>query len=173
MPLALRADNTMSSPGLATVRVLDAGAIRLGSERAPLEHRLLALSELLVRLLAQLTPGELALEEAFFGKSVQSALRIGEARGVVLAESARQGLPVHQFAPARIKRCITGQGNAQKETVAAMVRQLLAGNALADLPPDATDALAVALCRAEQRRSPLLQVGRSTGRRFRVVPEGH
>jgi crossover junction endodeoxyribonuclease RuvC len=175
MPLALRADNTMSSPGLSAVRVLDAGAIRLGSDRAPLERRLLALSELLAKLLSELCPGELALEEAFFGKSVQSALRIGEARGVVLAESARRGLPVHQFAPARIKRCITGQGNAQKETVAAMVCQLLAGTReLGDLPADATDALAVALCRAEQRRSPLLQANArgNARRRFRAVQGG-
>lgn len=162
LSLALRADNTVRASSGGTLRLLDAGAIRLGSDRAPLAERLLALSHHLVRLLALLSPGELALEEAFFGKSVQSALRIGEARGVVLAESARCGLPVHQFAPARIKKCITGQGNAQKETVAAMVRQLLAGTReLGELPADATDALAVALCRAEQRRSPLLQAGRA------------
>jgi crossover junction endodeoxyribonuclease RuvC len=106
----------------------------------------------------------LALEEAFCGKSVQSALRIGEARGVVLAEASRAGLGIHEYAPARIKRCVTGRGDATKDVVADMVlRQLGPATSsmtpsLGSLPRDASDALAAALTRVEERRSPLLQI---------------
>jgi len=138
------------------------GVMRLGSRDAPLPERLLALSQQLRSLLDRLQPNEVALEEAFCGKSVPAALRIGEARGVVLAESARGGLPVHQFAPARVKRCVTGRGAASKESVANMVAQLVHGVRHAftsDMAVDATDALAVALTCLEQRRSPLLELG--------------
>lgn len=87
---------------------------------------------------------------------MQAALRIGEARGVLLAEAARFGVEVHQFAPARVKRCVTGRGAASKGSVAAMVGQLVRlGRGLAEsLPADATDAVAVALTRVEQRAFP-------------------
>ena len=159
VPLALRASNTVraGSGSAGDVSLLAIGVLRLGAREASLSERLLALAEQFRRLLAELKPDEIAVEEAFYGKSVQAALRIGEARGVVLAESARSGLLVHQFAPARVKRSVTGNGAAAKETVAAMVRQLVATGAasLASVPADATDAVAVALTRVEQRRSPL------------------
>ena len=134
--------------------------MRLGGRSADLSSRLLSLADQFRGLLTELKPDEVALEEAFYGKSVQAALRIGEARGVVLAESARVGAPVHQFAPARIKRVVTGRGAAKKETVAAMVEQLLRVGTIGGegVPHDATDALAVAWTRLEQRRSPLLHV---------------
>ena len=97
-------------------------------------------------------PHEVALEEAFCGKSVQSALRIGEARGVVLATAHRSGLVVHQYPPARIKRRVAGHGAASKEAVSRMAVQAL-GVAGIDGPADATDAVAVALCRVEERRA--------------------
>lgn len=161
-PLALRAGNVVQLAGGACggVHVLELGVLRLGPRDATLPMRLFALAQQFRALLERLRPAEVALEEAFSGKSVQAALRIGEARGVVLAESARAGLPVHQFAPARIKRSVTGNGAASKQSVAAMVGQLLpAGRAaFAGVPPDATDAIAVALTRIEQRRSPLHQL---------------
>jgi crossover junction endodeoxyribonuclease RuvC len=162
VPLALRAGNVVRLDAGATndVRVLELGVLRLGAKDAALSRRLLALAEQFCLLLDRLKPNEIALEEAFSGKSVQAALRIGEARGVVLAESARAGLPVHQFTPARIKRSVTGYGAASKQSVAAMVAQLLphGRSAFAGMPPDATDAIAVALTRLEQRRSPLQQL---------------
>lgn len=159
-PMALRAGNVVrAGPGDQTLLVLDAGVLRLGSHR-PIAERLRRLAQDMAALLERLQPQELALEEAFYGKSVQSALRIGEARGVVLAESARRDVAVHQFAPARIKRCITGGGAASKEAVAAMVLRLLPAGPWrrSRLPGDATDALAVALTRAEMRRSPLTRL---------------
>ncbi|GAB4138302.1 MAG: crossover junction endodeoxyribonuclease RuvC [Planctomycetota bacterium] len=157
-PLALLASNVVRPPARSRVEIVAAGALRLGRRGDPIEARLCLLMRSFAALLDDLLPHEVALEEAFHGKSVQSALRIGEARGVVLAESGKRGIPVHQYSPARIKRCVTGSGAAGKEAVAAMLRRLLPGaDALeGDLPPDATDGLAVALTRAEERRSPLL-----------------
>jgi crossover junction endodeoxyribonuclease RuvC len=164
-PLALRASNTVHvGGGGGDVELVAMGVLRLGARDAQLPIRLLSLAEQFRRLVDQLQPTEVAIEQAFYGKSVQAALRIGEARGVVLAEAARAGLAVHQFAPARVKRCVTGSGAATKEAVAAMVGQLVRlGPGMArDLPADATDAVAVALTWVEQRRSPLLQVPEET-----------
>jgi crossover junction endodeoxyribonuclease RuvC len=175
-PLAMRGSNVVrasGSSGDAGVRLVGAGVLRLGKRGAELTARLLSLSEQFVSVVAELAPTEVAIEEAFFGKSVQAALRIGEARGVVLTESARAGLAVHQFAPARIKRCVAGHGAARKESVASMLQQLLpelsaAGSA--PLPADATDALAVAWTRLEQLRSPLLAPSGPGRGRARAAP---
>lgn len=161
VPLALRTSNTVraGTGSCADVRLTEMGVLRLGVQETCLPERLLALADQFRALIVRLQPNEIAVEEAFYGKSVQAALRIGEARGVVLAESARAGLSVHQFAPARIKRSVTGRGAATKETVAAMVRQLVVmGVVRLDVPADATDAVAVALTRVEQRRSPLAEL---------------
>ncbi len=159
LPIALRAANTMMIAGRSDLRVVEAGVMRLGRRGDTVAERLGELAVAFAALLDRLQPREVALEEAFAGKSIQSALRIGEARGVVLAESARRGLVVHQFPPARVKRCVAGTGAARKETVAAMLAQQLPGAAAiaAAWPEDAPDALAVALTRAEARRAPLVQ----------------
>lgn len=160
VPLAMRGSNVVrvDSASAGAVRLLDAGALQLGSRSTPLTDRLLELQRRFAALVQELRPDEVAIEEAFYGKSVQAALRIGEARGVVLAESARAGLTVHQFAPARVKRCVTGHGAARKQQVANVLRHLVgAGRELLveALPLDASDAVAVALTRLEERRSPL------------------
>jgi len=169
VPIALRGSNVVRAGAAGGgVRLVAAGVLRLGTQRQQLTHRLLSLASQFAELLRAFTPDEVALEEAFYGKSVQAALRIGEARGVVLAESARSGLDVHQFAPARVKRCVTGYGASRKQSVASMLRQLIPeGGALLgdDLPEDASDAVAVAWTRLEERRSPMLAVPRpSRGR---------
>lgn len=161
-PLAMRGSNVVrpaAADGVAGVRFVAAGTLRLGARGVDITRRLLSLSQQFAAVVRELGPTEVAIEEAFFGKSVQAALRIGEARGVVLTESARCGLPVHQFTPARVKRCVAGHGAARKDSVARMLHQLMpelkaAGGA--SLPADATDALAVAWTRLEQLRSPLL-----------------
>lgn len=169
VPLAMRASNVVrvGGGGGEDVRLLVAGTLDLGGRHAPLARRLHALADQFAGLVRSLAPHEVALEEAFYGKSVQAALRIGEARGVVLAESARAGLEVHQFAPARVKRCVTGRGAAGKDAVAAMVGQLVQHGRQAlqgTVPRDATDAVAVAWTRLEQRRSPLAMVRTEGGR---------
>lgn len=157
-PLALRASNTVQAGSAGgDVHVVDLGVLRLGTSEVPLSARLLELMRQFRATLKEFAPDEVALEEAFYGRSVQAALRIGEARGVILAESAMAGVEVHQFAPARVKRCVTGRGDASKEMVAAMVGRLVRlPPGVADLPRDATDAVGIALTRVEQRRSPLL-----------------
>ncbi len=163
VPLAMRASNVVRAANASGgVRLVAAGVLRLGGRTVQLPERLRELASQFRALLATHAPNELALEQAFYGKSVQAALRIGEARGVILAEAAAAQLGVHQFAPARVKRCVTGHGAAGKEAVAAMVRQFVAGNGSADvrgMPSDATDAVAVAWTRLEERRSPLLALG--------------
>ena len=162
VPLALRASNVVRAGGGShDARLLAAGVLRLGGRDDAIGARLHALATQFRALVRDLQPTEVALEEAFHGKSVQAALRIGDARGVVLAEATGLGLDVHQFAPARIKRCVTGNGAADKSTVAAMVKQFVRPSeaALVDgLPADATDAVAVAWTRYEVRRSPMLAI---------------
>ena len=152
-PLAHRAANVQRA-GAGRLRVTDqdCGVIRLGRQ-SPLEGRLAKLAEELEALMERFKPPVLALEEAFTGRSVQAALRVGEARGVVLSVAGRAGVPVHQFAPARIKRVVAGHGGADKVAVAAMVGRLL-GVDPRGVPADATDALAVALCCLEAERQP-------------------
>jgi crossover junction endodeoxyribonuclease RuvC len=162
LPLAMRGANVVrvGGGGAGGAHLVGAGVLRLGGRNTELPQRLLSLADQFRGLLQQFAPNELAIEEAFYGKSAQAALRIGEARGVVLAEAARGGAAVFQFPPARVKRCITGNGAAGKESVAAMVRQLVQhgrGALAGDLPLDATDAVAVAWTRLEQRRSPMAQ----------------
>jgi crossover junction endodeoxyribonuclease RuvC len=163
-PLAMRGSNVVrASAARGGAKLVATGVFRLGKRGDALTSRLLSLSEQFAALVSELRPTEVAVEEAFFGKSVQAALRIGEARGVVLAESARAGLAVHQYAPARIKRCVAGHGSARKDTVARMLSQMIAelsGAAGRSLPEDATDAVAVAWTRLEELRSPLAAASR-------------
>lgn len=153
-PLAQRASNLVRrSAASGPARLIEAGALRLGRDK-PIEARLARLATAIDEFVARFAPSELAIEEAFHGKSPQAALRIGEARGVVLALAHRHGLSVHQYAPATIKRRVTGSGRAEKAVVAEMALRALGAGPIAG-PADAGDAVAVALCRAEERQSPL------------------
>ena len=89
-------------------------------------------------------PDVISLEEAFYGKSVQSALRIGEGRGIAILAAALADLPVHQYPPATVKKAVAGSGNAHKSQVNRMVKLLL--GIAEDVQEDAADALAVAIC---------------------------
>ncbi len=152
-PMRQRASNLVARRGgLGVATLVTAGSVKLGPSKATLPARLHRLAESLEELIGHFSPVELALEEAFFGKNVQAALRIGEARGVVLALAHRHGLSIHQYPPAKIKRVVTGRGAAGKAAVAAMAGQLLGIGPLT-CSPDASDAVAVALCRLEDRRS--------------------
>ena len=123
--------------GLARV----AGGV--AAPRGELSARLGELSARLEDLIDRWRPESVAVERAFLGKNVASALRLGEVRGALYAVAGRRGLPVVDYAPATVKVAVTGHGGAGKEMVAAGVRQILGGEAEAG---DATDALAVAIC---------------------------
>jgi crossover junction endodeoxyribonuclease RuvC len=92
-------------------------------------------------------PGEMALEGIFFCKNVKTALKLGEARGVAMLVAAEKGVEVFEFAPRRVKQAVLGRGDARKSQVQFMMRSLLGLDEVPS-PPDAADALAIALCRA-------------------------
>ena len=99
-------------------------------------------------------PGEFAIEAPFFGKNVQSMLKLGRAQGVAIAAAMSAGIPVTEYSPRKVKQSITGNGNADKEQVWKMLKELLK---LKEEPEyfDATDALAIAVCHHFQM-NPLL-----------------
>lgn len=105
-------------------------------------------------LITKYQPTDFAIEAPFFGKNVQSMLKLGRAQGVAIAAAMRHGLEVTEYSPKKVKQSITGNGNADKEQVMKMLQTLLA---FKENPRhyDATDALAVALCHHFQNSSPL------------------
>jgi len=98
------------------------------------------------QLIKEFLPDEVALEAPFFGKNVQSMLKLGRAQGVAMAAALNHNIPISEYAPKSVKQAVTGNGNASKEQVAAMLMNLLNFNAQQNELLDATDALAVALC---------------------------
>lgn len=100
-------------------------------------------------------PDEMAIEAPFFGKNVQSMLKLGRAQGVAIAAAIHHDVPIHEYAPLKIKMAITGQGAASKEQVARMLQKLL-NISKDDMPKfmDATDALGAAYCHFLQLSTP-------------------
>ena len=136
-----------------SVRRLASGVWRLGGSRLPLPARLLTLRNSLRDALRQWSPSLVAVERAYFGRNANSALRLGEARGVVLVGAADAALPVWEIPPAQVKRRVAGAGNATKEQIARLVRAQI------DLERDfeswdESDALAVGLCAVLDHRTP-------------------
>lgn len=126
------------------IRLLEAGAIRF---QAGDDHtlKLRAIFRSTTEIIDRHLPDELAIEAQFFGKNVQSMLKLGRAQGVAIAAALQRDLSVVEYAPKRVKQSITGNGNAAKEQVAAMLLNILR---ITELPSstDATDAVAVAVC---------------------------
>jgi len=109
-------------------------------------ERLRIIGRGLRELVEEMKPDAVAMEEAFFGKNVQSTIALGEARGVALFVAAECGLLVAGYAPARVKSTVVGSGRASKDQVAFLVRALLS---MRKAPAaDAADALAIAICHA-------------------------
>jgi crossover junction endodeoxyribonuclease RuvC len=106
-------------------------------------------------LIIQYKPHEFAIEAPFFGKNVQSMLKLGRAQGVAIAAAIHAGIPVTEYSPRKVKQSITGNGNADKVQVWKMLRSLLD---LQEEPDyyDATDALAIAVCHHFQS-NPLME----------------
>jgi crossover junction endodeoxyribonuclease RuvC len=103
--------------------------------------------ERIIQLIDEYHPDEMAIEAPFYGKNIQSMLKLGRAQGVAIAAAISRQVPIVEYAPKKIKLAVTGNGNASKEQVAAMLQRLL--NFKEDKPNrllDATDALGVALC---------------------------
>ncbi len=113
--------------------------------------RLKKIFERTVSIIDEYHPDELAIEAPFFGKNVQSMLKLGRAQGVAIAAALSRDLPVNEYSPKKIKMSVTGNGNASKEQVAAMLQQILQTN-LEKQYLDATDALGAALCHYYQSK---------------------
>ncbi len=110
--------------------------------------------ERVLYLIDEYQPHEVALEAPFFGKNVQSMLKLGRAQGVAMAAALYRGLPIFEYAPLKVKQSITGMGAASKEQVAYFLQQTYS---ITELPKqlDATDAVAVAVCHWLQQSRPI------------------
>lgn len=118
--------------------------------------RLARIYERVTMLVEQYCPDELAIEAPFFGKNVQSMLKLGRAQGVAMAAALARQVPITEYEPRKIKLAITGNGAASKEQVCEMLRRILAIPTEAILPKlDATDALAAALCHFYESAKPI------------------
>jgi len=134
-------------------RVLDYGVVK--RRNGPLAERLKTIHEGLVGIFERFRPGVAAVEGAFYGKNVRTALKIGEARGMVLVTAACCGAEVVEYAPAEVKKAVTGHGQARKAQVQQMVRLVLNLSELPE-PEDAADALALAVCHFHRMTAPRL-----------------
>ena len=132
--------------------LLAIGVIDLQKIKDPYE-KLKRIFSRVVGLIEEYHPDELAIEAPFYGKNVQSMLKLGRAQGVAIAAALSRSLPIFEYAPRKIKMAITGQGNASKEQVAGMLASVLN---IKEMPAqaDATDGLAAAVCHYFQENRP-------------------
>lgn len=129
--------------------LLQFGVIQLG-KYGNHELKLKKIFDRVLSLLDEYAPDEVALEAPFYGKNVQSMLKLGRAQGVAMSAALHREIPITEYAPKKVKQSVTGNGNASKEQVAKMLMTIFS---LKELPKllDATDALAVALCHHYQK----------------------
>jgi crossover junction endodeoxyribonuclease RuvC len=116
----------------------------------------------LTEVITEHKPSEMAVEAPFFGKNVQSMLKLGRAQGVAIAAGMVGGLEVTEYSPKKIKQSVTGKGASTKEQVAAMLETIL-NKKLDEHTLDATDALAAAVCHHFQMQSPLGNISSKGG----------
>ncbi|MFN2383226.1 MAG: crossover junction endodeoxyribonuclease RuvC [Gemmatimonadota bacterium] len=133
------------------VRCVDCGTIAGGGSALP--DRLLALFEGLTAVVEAFDPEAVVIENAFLGRNVRSLAVMSQARGVLILAARRAGRPVFEYSPREIKQSVVGTGRASKSQIAYMVSSLLALPA-GELPRDATDSLAAALCHLHRKGSP-------------------
>ena len=135
------------------MHLLEMSVLKL-SPKADAYEKLERIHAKVSELILQYQPGYFAIEAPFFGKNVQSMLKLGRAQGVAIAAAIQAGLTVHEYSPKKIKQSITGNGNAGKEQVMKMLQHLLKF----DEGPaymDASDAIAVAVCHHFQQNDRL------------------
>ena len=124
------------------MKYLEHGSLKL--RQASMPERLLELHQGLKKVIQRARPTEVAIEKVFVGASAQSALKLGQARGVAILASAEYNLAVLEYSPNQIKKAVVGRGHADKTQVMFMIKVILS---LSEVPEsDAADALAVAIC---------------------------
>ena len=143
---------TMLAMGVIDLRKCGDGYLKLGR-----------IYERVRGIIEEYLPDELAIESPFCGKNVQSMLKLGRAQGVAIAAAISRDVPIHEYAPLKIKQAITGNGGASKEQVAGMLQRLLNIPQESMLPyMDATDALGAAYCHYIETSRPDLGGGKCT-----------
>jgi len=139
----------------AAPTLLDLGIVKFGTNdehTLKLKQIFLAVTALIEKHL----PDEMAIEAPFYGKNIQSMLKLGRAQGVAIAAAVAREIGVMEYSPRKIKQSVTGNGNASKEQVAAMLVNVLKGvnpKTILEEKLDATDAVAVALCHYYQNKT--------------------
>ena len=128
-----------NTPKLIAIGVIDIS--KFDNHYVKLKH----IFERVIGIIDEYHPDELAIESPFYGKNVQSMLKLGRAQGSAIAAALSRSMPIFEYAPRKIKMSITGQGAASKEQVAAMLMNILKFE-MSDTKLDATDGLAAALC---------------------------
>jgi crossover junction endodeoxyribonuclease RuvC len=135
------------------ITLLEMGVLKMSSKEDAYD-RLKQVYAAIETLVKKYKPDTFAIEAPFFGKNVQSMLKLGRAQGVAIAAAMRYGVPVTEYSPKKVKQAITGNGNASKEQVMKMLERIVNVKESADYF-DATDAVAVAICHHFQQTSPL------------------
>ena len=152
--LGIDPGTTIMGYGLLHIKENQMELIQMGvlhlSKLSSHELKLKRIFERTLQLVDEYKPDELAVEAPFFGKNVQSMLKLGRAQGVAMSAALYRDIPIFEYAPKKIKMAITGKGTASKEQVAAMLKSLLN---IKEMPKhlDATDGLAAAVCHYFQR----------------------
>jgi len=128
------------------------GIIKLSSSD-PIPVRLRIIYDSLDKLIKTYKPNEFAIETAFYGKNVQSAMKIGYARGVSILAAVHNDIPTSEYSPREVKKSVVGRGSATKEQVSFMIKSLLVINN-EKMKTDESDALAIALCHTFRMKTP-------------------
>lgn len=135
-------------PSASGIQVLTMDTIRLkdaGDHQDKLREIFLQLQD----IIEIYRPGQMAIEAPFFGKNIQAMLKLGRAQGVAIAAAITMGLKIYEYSPKKIKQAVTGNGNAAKEQVAAMLAHIIK-QPIVSKDLDTTDALACAICHHQQ-----------------------
>ena len=140
------------------LKVLDLGVVTM-KHLSTQHQKLKQIFEKISKLIDIHQPSEVAIEAPFFGKNVQSMLKLGRAQGVAIAAAMTKNVSITEYSPKKIKQAVTGNGNASKEQVAAMLNQIFKVK-LDDYMFDATDALGTAVCHYFQAGLPTQKAGR-------------
>ena len=133
------------------IKLIQMGVLHL-SKLKNHELKLKKIFERTLQLIEEYKPDELAIEAPFFGKNIQSMLKLGRAQGVAMSAALYRNIPIFEYAPKKIKMAITGKGTASKEQVAAMLKSILE---IKEMPKelDASDGLAAAVCHYFQKNT--------------------
>ncbi len=145
----------------AKVQVLHLDVLKLRTNMSQ-TLKLKSIFDFCLSLTEQYLPDEMAVEAPFYGKNVQSMLKLGRAQGVIMAAALHRNIPIEEYSPRKIKQSITGNGNASKEQVAVLLEKIFA-QSLQGTYLDATDGLAVALCHHYQSESSHLRNPQKAG----------